>query len=197
MLWFGMEVVTPFIHNHHHHDQVCFMCRVSTTLPPSTANGTPSHRSLSLPRHFRRARPTDLRPLRRRQPQPQGDRSTAHQGPAMHRPRQRSLHRYDGEVLLSSSGLQASPWETPVALPGTFQHGSLCFPLKFTPFIQFDTHLPWSASGVWWSWQSLILFISVMSFISFLEQNLVSIIQITIDLLLNVFFYFFYSQMLC
>lgn len=90
-------------------------------------NGTRSYGSGAVPVPHRAGGPTNHRPVRRGEPHAEGDGCTAGEGPAMQRPRQRSLHRHDGEVLLLPPPLQTPPREAPLAFPG-IKSPSLPFP---------------------------------------------------------------------
>lgn len=111
------------------------------------ANGTSSHRSLFLPLRLNRLRSTNPIPLRRRQPHPERNRSTPRQGSAMHRRRQRSLHWYDGEVLLRSAWVQSPSRKTSSALPGLLTDSLVEIQIR----VGFELNV-WKIVMIWWEW---------------------------------------------
>lgn len=84
----------------------------------SSENGTSGNRSISIFGGFWRTQFRAQCALLWAQSEPVGDWGFARQGSQMLRRRQRSLHRYDGEVLPEPSGVQAPPGEASLALPG-------------------------------------------------------------------------------
>lgn len=123
---------------HYPHQENLSLLSLSPSLPPPTpadrlllSDGYSGDRSRAVPGNSRPAQRQPrgaLRPARclarravpRGEPTAEGDRSPSGEGSEVLRRRQRSLHRYDGEVLRAAGRVQATPGEAQSTLSGLF-----------------------------------------------------------------------------